>query len=371
MLERPLSDWQQLAAVCGADLERAAASVGRLDQAVARSWLGDAWARRSAYPATIACLAADGYLFEIERLFALAGGLPVNRVKDFGTDNRAITALRRIQRSVGGPSSEGGAMEAESLDIEDALAGFHAVVGAPALLGAVMAFRSWLEAGQAASAAMTALPSFLAVRGLTGSPVPWLAGGLRRAAGAVGSYPAKAWTSRALQELGEAAAAGIRELEALTGLWRSWHAKVGPRRRNSRLPEVIDLLVAHPVQSPRQVSRVLGVSLRGASKLLDELKELRIVVAPLSRRSWRVLIAADLASLQDQVHHLPRSAGETVFPEPARLSPPVASAGQTSPLSAAQISSLRSVISESDDVIRRVTLRLSEMRRRRPELDNT
>ncbi len=301
----------------------------------------------------------------------MAGGLPVNRIRDFGADNRALGTWRGIQKWTGAAPSERVFADAESgsEDIEDALAGFHATVGAPALLGAVMGFRSWLEAGQPASAAMTALPSFLAVRGLTGSPIPWLAGGLRRAAGIVGSYPAKAWTVRAVQELAETAAAGMRDLEALTGLWRSWHAKLGPRRRTSRLPEVVDLLVAHPVQSPRQVSRVLGTSLRGASKLLDELKELGIVVSPMSRRSWRVVIAADLASLQDQVHQVPRPSGERPHSVPARLLPAAPKTGAPLALSDAKISSLRSVISESDDVIRRVTQRLSEMRPRIPRRD--
>ena len=364
MIDRSAPDWQRVAVSVGTDLERAAVAVGRLDHAAATSRLGEAWCRRSLYRASIECLAAEGYHYEIERLFAVTGALPVSRVKDFGADARAVAMLRRIQSTTARtPHMVTGGGPEETDEVDAAQAGFEAVIGAPALLSGVLGFRSWLLAGRGPSAAMIALPAFLTARGLLGSPLVWLSGGLRGSAENVAAYPPGAWAARALRGIGEAASAGVRDLEGLTRLWRTWHAKLGPRRRNSRLAEVVDLVIAHPIQSPRQVARVLGFSLRGAAKLLDELRELGILVAPLSRRSWRVLVAADLAGMQEQLHQKPRSiAVPQAAPEPFPAHTLVKSAQPPAAFPEAQVSALRAIMAESDDVVRRVTNRLAELR---------
>ncbi len=365
MIDRSAPDWQRVAVSVGTDLERAAVAVGRLDHAAATSRLGEAWCRRSLYRASIECLAAEGYHYEIERLFAVTGALPVSRVKDFGADARAVAMLRRIQSTTARtPRMVTGGGPEETDEVDAALAGFEAVIGAPALLSGVLGFRSWLLAGRGPSAAMIALPAFLTARGILGSPLAWLSGGLRGAAENVATYPPGAWAARSLRGIGKAASAGVRDLEGLTRLWRSWHAKLGPRRRNSRLADVVDLVIAHPIQSPRQVARVLGFSLRGASKLLDELRELGILVAPLSRRSWRFLVAADLAGIQEQLHWKPRSVSvPEASPGPSPAHALAKSAQPPAAFPDAQVSALRAIMAESDDVVRRVTNRLAELRK--------
>jgi hypothetical protein len=53
-------------------------------------------------------------------------------------------------------------------------------------------------------------------------------------------------------------------------------------------------MLAWPVVTPAQAARALGVSIRGAAKLVDELVRLGIVVPATRRRSWRSYLAADL-----------------------------------------------------------------------------
>lgn len=365
-----LPDWHHFPPQCWPAIEAAATSLGRLDRAVESNPLRDAWLRRGAYAAAVRCLAADGHIFELERLFALTGGLPVIRARDFGQDARALQILQRVQSGAWLHAAEDASSEPELGAALEHLG--RTAPEAPALVSVALGAREWSRSGQGPSGLMAALPGFLSDRGLTARPLPWLAGCLQASLGVVASYPAGVWASRALRELAAGAAAGIRDLDALVALWRSWHAKLGPRRRTSHLAEVVDLLVAQPLLSPVQVARVLRLSLRGASKLLAELQALGIVVPPTSRRSWRVFAAADLGAITLQLHHRP--VARVVSPPPPAVPsevPPLAAAPPPRPIADEHLRAFQAAMTESDTVVRRIARRLAGVRAAATDRDRT
>ena len=66
------------------------------------------------------------------------------------------------------------------------------------------------------------------------------------------------------------------------------------KRRNSRLPEVLDFLFDEPAFTVRRVQKRLGSTFRGAQLLVDELIEAGIVREATNRALDRVFVAVDL-----------------------------------------------------------------------------
>ncbi|MBJ7532588.1 DUF1612 domain-containing protein [Rhodomicrobium vannielii ATCC 17100] len=80
-----------------------------------------------------------------------------------------------------------------------------------------------------------------------------------------------------------------RELANLSLVRNLLDVKIARRRRNSRLPELADLLLAHPVVSLRMVARRLEVSPEGARKLILDLGSIIREVSGRKRyRVWSV-----------------------------------------------------------------------------------
>ena len=73
-----------------------------------------------------------------------------------------------------------------------------------------------------------------------------------------------------------------------------WRRRVGTKRRNSRLPEVLDFLFDEPAFTVRRVQKRLGSTFRGAQLLVDELIEAGIVREATNRALDRVFVAVDL-----------------------------------------------------------------------------
>lgn len=74
----------------------------------------------------------------------------------------------------------------------------------------------------------------------------------------------------------------------------SWRRRVGTRRRNSRLPEVLDRLFEEPAFTVRRIQRTLGTTFRGAQLIVDELIEAGIAREVTNRALDRVFVAIDL-----------------------------------------------------------------------------
>ncbi|SMH44451.1 hypothetical protein [Azospirillum agricola] len=83
-------------------------------------------------------------------------------------------------------------------------------------------------------------------------------------------------------------------LAALDHAAESWRRRIGQRRRNSRLPEVMDGLFEQPAFTVRRVQKRLGTTFRGAQLLVDELIEAGILREVTNRALDRVFVAVDL-----------------------------------------------------------------------------
>lgn len=86
---------------------------------------------------------------------------------------------------------------------------------------------------------------------------------------------------------------GIEEL-ALLETWRrrGADALLGIRT-SSRLPEALDMLLESRVLSPVALSIGIGVSVRGASQMLDELERRGVAVEVTGRRTYRRFVHVD------------------------------------------------------------------------------
>jgi len=101
----------------------------------------------------------------------------------------------------------------------------------------------------------------------------------------------RVWLAGALTE---AAHAERRRAEALDGIAAAWRHGTGARRRNSKLPEVLDWLFEHPAFTVRRLQRRLATTFRGARLIVDDLVEAGVVREVTQRALDRVYVATEL-----------------------------------------------------------------------------
>lgn len=99
------------------------------------------------------------------------------------------------------------------------------------------------------------------------------------------------WLADAVAETARREAERARALDRAA---EGWRRRVGAKRRNSRLPEILDHLFEEPAFTVRRVQRRLGSTFRGAQLLVDELIEAGIVREATNRALDRVFVAMDL-----------------------------------------------------------------------------
>ena len=364
-----------LAPEVGRALESAAAAIGRLDARVQASPVRRAWLRRSTFLAAVRATEANGYSFEVERLFALAANLPVPRLKDYGIDTVALEILGQVLTLTAAAEGERGAEPPSSrpnADWEKALETLRLGPGTGSVLaGALAGLRKWIAQDGRPSLGLVAFAQVLAERGITQGPVPWLAGALPSRAILADGLSAARWTRRALQELAGTAEAGSRLLAALEATREAWYRRLGTRRATSRLDLVLELALAYPVLSPVQVSGLLGTSVRGAAMLLDQLASLEILLPPKRDGSWRFFIAADLRDIRSHVlgeaPPAPAPVREIAMAPPAPappLGPLPAAARKPKPIK--EPKGFGDLLASTDEVVRRITERLAQFRGKVP-----
>lgn len=85
-----------------------------------------------------------------------------------------------------------------------------------------------------------------------------------------------------------------QRMAALDHAADSWQRRIGPRRSNSRLPEVMESLFEQPAFTVRRVQKRLGTTFRGAQLLVDELIDAGVLREVTNRALDRVFVAVDL-----------------------------------------------------------------------------
>lgn len=293
-------------------LERAAAAIARLDQALAGHPLLPAFLHRARLEAVRRQAAVDGQAIDPWHLAAVLEGLRLRmdgalRIVDRGAIFDAARHALTLHRWITTPDfdEEGLVQQAEAaLDQPGAS-------GTP-LLSATCGAHAWLDAGGGRAPLRAALIRHWRRCRLLRAPLP-LTGA--RALGAEMPWEREAWIPVFLDALAGEAADGLQRLAELERAWFSARGAVAGRRRHSRAPQAVDLLAAAPLLSATSLALGLGMAVKNATVLLDGLADTGVAVEVTHRSKRRLFGLQGMAPLRDQVAP-PRR------PEPGRGRPP-------------------------------------------------
>lgn len=277
-------------------VEAAAAAIGRLDQALTNHPLRPAWEHRRRIAAAVQASAWDGRAVDPTRLAAMLAGAPVASLPEREPEIHAVRFIAYLGLMVEEPVSP-----YIIDDPADYLAEFEtdtrlfrqamdtaAAVNASAL--AATAEAAWLarrEPDARPGALHAAVPRYLTRRGLSRRPLTGLA-----------VFPGRQdhdpWIRAFIHRLGQAAEAGLAQLNDLTLRYTDGARRIGRRSKNSRLLATFVAALCRPALTPAGVSSLFGVTLPGASKLLGELVALGLLADAVDRGSHRLYVCPDL-----------------------------------------------------------------------------
>ncbi|MXP65647.1 hypothetical protein E0493_20055, partial [Roseomonas sp. M0104] len=288
----PLGDPALLAA-----LAAASAAVARLDAVVPLHPLREALLHRARLDAARRQAAADGALIDPWHLAAVLEGLPLRAMRDSARamDAGALHDAARLALDYHGwLAAPGLAAEGE---VRAALAALEVArpTGVPLLDAAWGAWR-WLEHGGARPPLRAALVRRWEAVGLLRAPLP-LTGAA--ALGPGQPWEPSLWIPAFLRAVAAEAGAALDLLVEMERRWRAARAAVAAgRRRTSRTPAAVDLLAAVPLVSATTLAAALGLSVKAAGAILDDLVRRGVAVEVTHRHSRRLFGLAGLAPLR-------------------------------------------------------------------------
>lgn len=295
-------------------IEESARAVGALDQALVGHPLATAWTLHQRIAAVVRESRVDGHLVDGHRLAALIAGL---RPSDIG---RGLAPVHRAPQvlalghalelhawhsadpaPLGEDADEGaGAAVAAALTILDS------DPGAPALLAAGIGLWRALEGGTGRGPARAAIPHLLHRRGLTRQPRAGLTG-----AAALGVIHAgdrgQDWLAAFVDAVGREALDGLELLGRLERAWAAARAALAARtaqpgrravRSGAAIGHAVDLIAAQPLIGPARLAALLGLSVRQAGAVCEELTRLAAVSELTGRRTHRLYGLETLAPVR-------------------------------------------------------------------------
>lgn len=279
-----------------AALARAAAAMARLDQATAGPHpLLPALLHRARLEAVRQQAAVDGQLIDPWHLAALIEGLRPRRldgarsIAEAGSVFEAgRTALAHHAWLTAPDGDAEGAIRAALAVLRD-----QASTGVPLLDAAHAAWR-WLDGGGPRPPLRAALVRhWTAARVLT-APLPLTGAAALRAEVA---WAPTSWVPAFLDALATEADATLDLLVDLERGWIAARGALGTRRRHSRAPAAVDLLAAAPLLSATTLAGALGLSVKSALALLEDLRRRDIAVEVSGRSARRLFALRRLAPL--------------------------------------------------------------------------
>ncbi|MBY0334834.1 MAG: hypothetical protein K2X49_29650, partial [Acetobacteraceae bacterium] len=278
-------------------LVTASAAVARLDAAAALHPLLRALLHRARLDAARHQAAADGHPLDPWHLAAALEGLPLRAMRDseLAMDAGAIYDAARLALDYHGWLVAPG-FDAEG-EIRAALAALvgERPYGVP-LLDAAWGAWLWLERGGTRPPLRAALVRRWGTAGLLRAPLP-LTGAA--ALGPDQPWEPRLWIPAFLRAVAAEAGAVLDLLLEMERRWLAARAKVAAgRRRNSRAPAAVDLLAAVPLVSATTLAAALGLSVKAACGILDDLVRLEVSVEVTHRHSRRLFGLAGLAPLR-------------------------------------------------------------------------
>ena len=168
----------------------------------------------------------------------------------------------------------------------------------PPLLAAASGVWAWIKHGGKRAPMRAALVRYWGRRQVLRLPVPLTGASALRAGQA--RVP-ELWTPAFLRALAREAEAGLDLLLALERAWFAARRAVASRRKSSHAGAVIDLLAATPVVSATTLAARLGIAVKNAIRLLDELIAADITVEVTHRSRRRLFGLKGLAPLREAV----------------------------------------------------------------------
>lgn len=206
----------------------------------------------------------------------IAGREPERLVLSPDREAEATALLRQLDEAATAPGLSGGA----------------AILAELLRLAPDQRLASWLTPPARSMAALT-------IARCCRAPTVWLPMAValyadRRMAGTASRGTDDAWKIWLTDATAEAARAEVERLGSLQRTEKHWHRRIGQKRRNSRLPDILDQLFEEPAVTVRRVQRMLGSTFRGAQLLVDELVNAGILREVTNRALDRVFVAVDL-----------------------------------------------------------------------------
>ena len=279
-------------------LAAASASIARLDQALASHPLRQAFLYRARLDAVRRQASVDGALIDPWHLAATLEGLrlrmdPYLRIIDRGEILDAARAALGLHQWLVEPD----------FDQEGEVQRAEAVLGAqanalPPLLAAANGLRVWIDRGEERAPIRSAMVRFWTRRRLLRAPIP-LTGAA--AFGADQSWEPPIWVPAFLRALEREAADGLDLLFAMERAWFEARRAITGRRRTSYTGAAVDVLAAAPVLSATTLASILGIAVKNAIRILDELRTADIAIEVTHRSKRRLFGLKGLAPLRDAV----------------------------------------------------------------------
>ena len=264
------------------------ATISALDARISVSSVGPGWHRRALWSGYAAALKLQSVELDEIDVFSWGCGMQLATRPRFATNEGMFDLFS---------DWEGRIADADPLEWRDGLplAIAEPDYGAdhPPLIRALEQVRRHSRADRTALPWL-GLPFALRDKGLTTAPLPCLVGGAKAFRLKPALQPGD-WTA-VLASLQRAALSGLARLDMLERSYREAMRAIAGEYRVGKLPSLLALALSHPLLSPKAASSILGVTVAGASKLLERAVEAGLLVEVSKRRSWRQFLPPDLAA---------------------------------------------------------------------------
>jgi hypothetical protein len=290
------------------------AAITRLDARVSASSVAAAWSRRAAWSGYTRALQLQGGEIDEIDVFSWGSGLHVpgrarrathlDHFADFAQWHAALGETDPLAWRDRLPTAIGEPAEAPE----------H-----PALIRALDRVRQHARI-DGGLAPWLGLPFALRDLKLSSTPLPCLAGGMK--AFRLKKTLADADWYSVIRSVEASADTALTRLDRLERYYRDAQRALAAQYRAGALPRLLALMHHQPLLSPQGVADTLGLSVAGASKLLERTKDAGLLVEITERRSWRQFLTPDLA--EDFGYVRPQRGRPSREPPPLPASPALA-----------------------------------------------
>jgi hypothetical protein len=281
-----------------AALTEAALQCGKLAQILDNHALLPAILFRARLDAARRAAAADGKLIDPWGLAALLAGLRL-RLDDGASiaERGAVIDSARYALNehqwLADPDFD---QEGEIQRAEQAIAAASTADGP--FLAAGRAMHGWIDTDQPRQAMRTALARHWRRSGLFTKPLPLIAAA---SLAAETPWTLDEWLPAFLRTLATEAAEMVQLTRDLERAWRAARQAIQGRRKTSHASAAVDVLAAAPLLSAPALAATLGIAMKNAARLLDELCRDGVAVEVTRRAKRRLYALRTMEPLRDAV----------------------------------------------------------------------